>query len=811
MKRGTTISLITSAHDLRWDHPTPRFLDGALLGNGGLGAVVTTRPDAIVLHLGHNDVWDRRIDESHREHIRTFREVLSRVEAIDPDVSRIEDDPWFDEYRAQMISPYAAPYPRPLGCGSLVLGLDRRHTQMLGHDLEIATGVCRVRLQHDGANLTVELFVDQDLDDVHVRCIDSDGHDCAAPFTRARLLPDPDGPAPEVTSDGESATTFILPRPGEVPLRPSIKERPMGVRGIAFTENLPLLSDQTSGGGQIAVDVVTTNSLTTGERPDWYGNSAGVSFLERRLLPDGPFHAVLRLRYSYEDTAVTPAASASKERWIEASDRSAENWCQYWQCSTIELSDKYLERAWYRTTYFTHCVLRPGRSAPGLWGNWIYRNIGSAWHGDYHMNYNAQQLYWGVLSSNRVEQHLPYVSLVEHIAPVARAWAHDYYEMRGAAYPHSAYNTPMTVNPYPNPVWAWEVSESPWTVQSLWWHFKFTRDRDFLRDRAFPLLREVVLFLVDYLSRPEVRWDDGLTHIYPTVPPELYGLAPGLRRNFDCLIDIALIRFVFQAYAESCKVLGQEDAEGPLVDRLQELLDSLPKYPTAETSEGPVFVSVPGESPNTVYNVPIPGMTIFPGEDHSWESRTETLETARRSVRRQLLEGGNELVFANLQATRLGILDLDRFSRQLQYCELKNGTYTDMVLQVHGRYNDATPFEFMADKGIWTENFAITAVINELLLQSYSGTVRLFPNIDGLESARFNNLRATGAFLISASMDKGVVSDVEIRSEMGEDLRIVLPWPNGALLRRDDGTEKLDGGIVTIATTLDETFQLEPR
>src|SRR5699024_4371176 len=182
------------------------------------------------------------------------------------------------------------------------------------------------------------------------------------------------------------------------------------------------------------------------------------------------------------------------------------------------------------------------------------------------------------------------------------------------------------------------------------------------------------------------------------------------------------------------------------------LLVSLVEYPLTETEEGPVFVSVPGESPDIVYNVPISGMTVFPGEDHSWESDKLTLDTARRSVRLQLLEGGNDLVFSNLQAARLGILDVSRFSRQLQYCELKNGAYTNMVLQVHGRYNDATAFDFMADKGIWVENFAVTAVINEMLLQSYSGTVRLFPNVGQIEGARFTNRRAAGAFLVSASM-----------------------------------------------------------
>ncbi|HMO56581.1 MAG TPA: hypothetical protein PKC19_04430 [Roseiflexaceae bacterium] len=58
-------------------HPTPAvdFFAGALLGNGGLGAVVTTRPDAIVIHFGHNNVWDIRVAEDHADAIEPFQPI----------------------------------------------------------------------------------------------------------------------------------------------------------------------------------------------------------------------------------------------------------------------------------------------------------------------------------------------------------------------------------------------------------------------------------------------------------------------------------------------------------------------------------------------------------------------------------------------------------------------------------------------------------------------------------------------------------------------------------------------------------------
>ena len=63
-----------------------------------MGVVVTTRPDAIVLYFGHNNVWDIRIAENNREKIGTFKEVFSKVKAIPDTLSLLTQDPWYREY-----------------------------------------------------------------------------------------------------------------------------------------------------------------------------------------------------------------------------------------------------------------------------------------------------------------------------------------------------------------------------------------------------------------------------------------------------------------------------------------------------------------------------------------------------------------------------------------------------------------------------------------------------------------------------------------------------------------------------------------
>ena len=75
--------------------------------------------------------------------------------------------------------------------------------------------------------------------------------------------------------------------------------------------------------------------------------------------------------------------------------------------------------------------------------------------------------------------------LVHFLLPLSRRWAREYYGLRGAYFPHSAYPVEMSIMPYPVPTWGWEICETPWTVQSLWWHYLYTQDKGFLEHRAF--------------------------------------------------------------------------------------------------------------------------------------------------------------------------------------------------------------------------------------------------------------------------------------------------------------------------------------
>ncbi|MCE7984835.1 MAG: hypothetical protein DYG89_26990 [Caldilinea sp. CFX5] len=811
-------------HPIRCDKPAVDFFSGALLGNGGLGAVVTTRPDAVVIHFGHNNVWDIRVAEEHQEAIGAFQEIFARVRQIPTEYATLEEDPWYRAYCEQMQENYRQLYPRPFPCGSLILGFDRRQVELLGHQLQVATGLCEVYFLVDNARLTLQLFTDLHAERLWLRMIDATGQPTRAPFDRMRLLPDPDAGKAimQETSDDPttgSATGVVFPSDSDVP--PDTTRfaafADEAHSQLAFRQVLPFVEKGTQAHPQdraFCLTVRVSSAISQASRLNWHNQIETMGPLERRIGDHDAFVACVQLDEglagaipSAAGDVTTPTAAAYLTAW----QATVTTWETYWNCSGVALADEFLERIWYWNLYFLRCALRPGVTCPGLFANWSYRDIGIAWHGDYHMNYNTQQPFWATFASNHVELHLPYVDLVDQLLPISRKWAREYYGLRGAYFPHSAYPVEMKIMPYPVPTWGWEICETPWAVQSLWWHYRYTQDVNFLRNRAFGPLKEAVLFLVDYMQRPAAhgpQWGDDRYHIFPTVPPELYGLLPGFRLNHDCLVDLTLTKFVFNAFLSACELLESTADEAELIEAVQRILAHFPAYPTAPSPLGKVFVSVPGEDAQIVYNVPNSAMTVFPGEEHGLHSPPDEYAIAANSYRNQRIEGGNELVFLNLQAARLGLLDLERFQRQINYCLLPNGTCTDMVLQVHGRYTDVTRFDFMAPMGIWFENFALPAVINECLLQSYNGVLRLFPNWPLSCAAEFRTLRAVGAFLVSAACADGAVQWVEITSEVGGLLTVINPWPAGVSVTRGDAKEIMTGESIQLATRAGESIRL---
>jgi hypothetical protein len=510
-----------------FDGPAVNFFEGALLGNGGLGAVVTTRPDALVVRLGHNSVWDQRVAEDHWDEVGTFRDVCETVQRLSEEVDDVTDTEWFREYRSVARESYEKRYPRPFPCGSLLLGFDSRRVEVLGHEVDISVGRCRVELLVDGATRYVDFLVTPDRDCLWLRVVDEEERAATAPFDRVQLLPDPGTPDafPDPEILGESGLEIAGGSPDT----------------IGFSQRLSRSTADPASthpdDRQVAVTAGFSVALEDDRRLVAHDETQVMDGLEQAPAGSGPFYGWVALAQGRADDVDWPDWTAlpdepDREGWASAADRTRRHWADYWTQSGVRLEDDLLEAVWYRNLYFFNCAVKPGEWCPGLFANWNHEDVGVAWHGDYHGNYNIQQPFWVSFSSNHVDHHRAYVDMIDHGRPVARRKAREYYELDGACYPLSSYPVDMSVDPYPMPTWGWSVHVTPWMVQSLWWHYEYTGDEEFLAERAFEPIKEAVTFLTEYITRPAVdRWfDDDSNHVFPTVPRSYTASRPTSRR-----------------------------------------------------------------------------------------------------------------------------------------------------------------------------------------------------------------------------------------------------------------------------------------
>jgi hypothetical protein len=754
---------IARRHPFVRTQPTPTFFEGLLLGNGDIGACLTVRPDALGLHIGKNDAWDIRVSDEHVPHIKTFQQVLDLWKRAGdeakrqgkPEMTFLESKiDFFREYSELMQSSYRKPWPRPWPCGTVWLHWDSRMVRVMRQELDIATGAATLTFEHDDLRGTIRPF--------HLTCFVSreNGHislssDGPVPVLSVAYQANWDDqaklPEPMLWAEGSrfsgyqlfpaTAPTDAVPHPPASP-----KDTNFALHGILAGRWTAQPEDPKRH------RVLLTSSAAQPLRLDL-----------TLFTPRDHANAEAHSRDEATRLAALPVATLRTE--------SARKWSEFWSRSAVEFHDKDLERTWYQNQYVLACCLKPGKIAPGLFGNWSSGRIGTAWHGDYHMNYNTQQVWWGVFSSNHVEQHEPYTRLVQSLMPMAEWNARVQFGLPGAYFPHSAYPVPSAANPYPAPPWGYEICETPWTVQSLWWQYLYTLDEEYLR-RVYPMLRAAADFLVAFVKKGA----DGKYHIAPTVSPENWGATVDFRLNRDCIIDIALTAFLLDAVGEAATRL---ETDRDRLARWKEVRQNLAPYPDVEGPYGRVWLDVLDAPAEYVYNVPVTLAPVFPGEQVGLDLRKDQLELARRTARTVRLEGGNDLVWQPLARARLGMLDLDWFKREVRYCTTPLGIANDRLRQTGGRYRDETNYDYMMEMGVWTENLSLPAVLNECLLQSYSGVIRLFPNTQNLGPASFRDLRAAGAFLVSAAWNGSRVTALSIKSEKGAKVRLVNPWPTG--------------------------------
>jgi len=141
---------------------------------------------------------------------------------------------------------------------------------------------------------------------------------------------------------------------------------------------------------------------------------------------------------------------------------------------------------------------RKGGLPANLQGIWNDSNT-PPWRSDYHSNINIQMNYWLAEPTNLSECHFPYLDYINSMREVKKKNTQQQYPgVRG-------WTVKTENNIFGGESFSWNTPGSAWYMQALWEHYAFTHDTVYLRNFAYPIIKEVVEFWDDHLRRR----DDG--------------------------------------------------------------------------------------------------------------------------------------------------------------------------------------------------------------------------------------------------------------------------------------------------------------
>ena len=483
------------------------------------------------------------------------------------------------------------------------------------------------------------------------------------------------------------------------------------------------------------------------------------------------------------------AVATDADRFAQLLRAHDEAWTAFWQKSSFTLSDEELENGWYASQYLLACCAGNRHFAPGLYGNFVTVEHPN-WHSDYHLNYNYQAPFYAACSSNHTELTDCYHGPLEDFLERGKAFAAEF-GCRGVLYPVGIGPLGLCTEMQKTlPHWFLRLflgqkSNAIHPADILVFRWRSTRDTAYARAHAYPYIKECLTFFEDYAV---------IENGFLTIPKDAAHEVPYYKADFsekkykyihdkNNVLTLGLLRMCLAAAVDMAQALGLDEAEG---EKWRRMLQKLPPFPTCRRRGRKVFrYTQSGQRWNDSGDVGL--QHVYPCGAVGLSSEPELLKIARNTFRMKAaycFDDGNAVSSFFPMAARLGITP-ERIVRKLH-------------TMIDRRYQ---PNFIPTYAGGCLENCPIVAAtLNEMALQSHEGIVRLFPVWDKTIDARFENLRADGAFLVSASMRAGEVCDVRIVSERGETLHLLNPYKKTALQMQDGSVRVFETTTITIST-----------
>lgn len=508
----------------------------------------------------------------------------------------------------------------------------------------------------------------------------------------------------------------------------------------------------------------------------------------------------------WHETAIREASSVTEIFLEETKQKHLEWWDEFWGLSDVTFDDELLMQYYYQSQYIFACSSREGKFAPGLWGPFITSDS-PAWSGDYHLNYNYQGPYWASFSSNHISLTENYDQPVLDYMEKGRKHARNLFNCRGILYPVGLGPKGLVtmawqrdesgaLSPIEDGVMLWQQkTNASFVAANMMMHFYSTYDEEYAQ-KIYPFVLACADFWEDYLTLQNGRYVVIGDVFNETDPRRNY------EGDFNCVVSLGMARMIFQSVDALSRFLKKDKNRRA---KWNDIMKRLSDFPVGMNDKGRLslnYCEKEGLKPSGISRLHMHGVLLPTGltgpystpeynkimlaDLHEWKS-------AQGRDWGNSMGNGIETVYPG--AARIGFPAKELLEHLKE--RIRIGSYPNCYI-------------YAAGGGIETLS-AVPGTINEMMMQSYEGIIRIFPNWERSMNASFNNLRAYGAFLVSSSMNDGEIQSVTMKSEKGRPCQMENPWPGQSVKITRNGKfwKTLQGNVLEFKTETGDMYEIK--